>query len=75
MGQSPLWPGGFFLYNLILPRPVLFQTKEAKKENLLNMAARGVAFELSSESSFYSTLFMKAMKEFVHRMLFDCTTC
>lgn len=26
--------GGFFLYNLIIPRLVLFQTKEAKKGNL-----------------------------------------
>lgn len=61
--NPPLWPGGFFLYNRIIPRPVLFHKKKKQRREIFVKAARGVAFELSSESSFYSTFVIETLIE------------
>ena len=59
-GQSPTPAVSFFTTGLY-PARSYFKQKKQRREIFVK-AARGVAFELSSESSFYSTFVIETLK-------------
>lgn len=60
-GQSPTLAVAFFTTGLY-PARSYFKQKKQRREIFVK-AARGVAFELSSESSFYSTFVIETLIE------------